>query len=97
MLEQETQVRGSVVIMDYEGLGRKQLLSLTPAFSMKLLTFIQDAMPFRLKEIHMVNNPFLFNAVWKIFKPLIREKLNKRVSVEVATHLTHTGKILREL
>ncbi|GJQ82465.1 hypothetical protein Trydic_g14456 [Trypoxylus dichotomus] len=79
ILEPETQVRGTVVIMDYKGLGMKQVAALSPSFSMKLLSFIQDAMPLRLKEIHMVNNPMIFSIVWKIFKPFIREKLNKRI------------------
>lgn len=80
MLEPETQVRGVVVIMDYTGMGMKQVTALGPAFGMKLLGFIQDAMPLRLKEVHMVFQPFVFNIVWKIFKPLIREKLAGRVS-----------------
>lgn len=83
VLEPETQVRGVVVIMDFKGLGMKQISALTPAFSMKLLAFIQDAMPLRLKEVHMVNQPFIFNVVWKVFKPFIREKLGSRVSFSI--------------
>ncbi|XP_066251257.1 alpha-tocopherol transfer protein-like [Euwallacea similis] len=79
LLEEATQVNGVVVIMDYDGLGMKQIKHLTPSFSMKLLGFIQDAMPLRLKEVHMVKEPLIFNLVWKIFKPFIREKLAKRI------------------
>lgn len=46
---------------------------------MKLLGFIQEAMPLRLKEVHMVKQPFVFNIVWSMFKPFIQEKLKKRV------------------
>lgn len=81
VLEPETQVRGVVVIMDYDGLGMKQVRALSPSFSMKLLSFIQDAMPLRLKEVHMVKQPFIFNMVWTIFKPFIKEKLKNRVSI----------------
>lgn len=80
LLEPETQINGVVVIMDFDGLSLKQVSALSPSFSMKLLGFIQDAMPLRLKEVHMVKQPFIFNMVWAIFKPLIREKLKKRVS-----------------
>lgn len=79
-VEPETQVRGVVVIMDFDGLGMKQVRGLSPTFSRRLLTFIQDAMPLRLKEVHMVNQPYLFNLVWSLFKPFVKEKLNKRVS-----------------
>ncbi|XP_044751648.1 retinaldehyde-binding protein 1 [Coccinella septempunctata] len=78
-LEQEGQVRGCVVIMDFDGLGMKQVAALNPVFSMKLLGFIQDAMPMRLKEVHMVKQPFIFKMVWKIFSPFIREKLKNRI------------------
>ncbi|CAG2063029.1 unnamed protein product [Timema podura] len=36
-------------------------------------------MPLRLKEVHMVNQPFIFNAVFQLFKPFIREKLKARM------------------
>lgn len=39
--------------MDYEGLSMKQVTGLTPSFCMRLLTFIQDAMPLRLKEVRI--------------------------------------------
>ncbi|XP_014599850.1 PREDICTED: alpha-tocopherol transfer protein-like [Polistes canadensis] len=79
MYEPETQVRGSVVLMDFDGLSMKQVMGLSPSFSMRLLNFIQDAIPLRLKEVHIVKQPFLFNMVWQMFKPFIREKLKKRM------------------
>lgn len=79
ILEPETQVNGVVVIMDFEGLSTKQVMALSPSFSLKLLSFIQEAMPLRLKEVHMVKQPFIFNLVWNIFKPFIKEKLKKRI------------------
>ncbi|KAL0274471.1 UNVERIFIED_CONTAM: hypothetical protein PYX00_006884 [Menopon gallinae] len=79
LVEPATQVNGVVVIMDFEGLGLKQIKELTPNFSLRLLSFIQDAMPLRLKEVHIVKQPRIFSMVWKIFKPLIKEKLDKRL------------------
>lgn len=79
ILEPETQIKGVVVIMDFEGLGMKQVRAFSPSFSFRLLSFIQEAMPLRLKEVHMVKQPFIFNMVWQIFKPFIKEKLGKRI------------------
>ncbi|KAK5646329.1 hypothetical protein RI129_004793 [Pyrocoelia pectoralis] len=79
VLEPETQVRGSVVVLDFDGLSTKQVMAFTPATSMRLLTFIQDAMPLRLKEVHIVKQPFIFNMIWTIFKPFIKEKLKGRL------------------
>lgn len=95
VLEPETQVRGVVVIMDFDGLSMKQVMALSPSFSMRLLGFIQDAMPLRLKEVHMVKQPFIFKMVWKIFSPFIREKLKSRVSFRAVTDInTFTGQVL---
>ncbi|KAF2904400.1 hypothetical protein ILUMI_01777 [Ignelater luminosus] len=79
VLEPETQVRGGVVILDFDGLSTKQVMALTPSVSMRLLSFIQEAMPLRLKEVHIVKQPFIFNMVWNIFKPFIKEKLKGRL------------------
>lgn len=79
VLEPETQVRGGVVVLDFEGLSTKQVMAFTPSISMRLLTFIQDAMPLRLKEVHIVKQPFIFNMIWTIFKPFIKEKLKGRL------------------
>jgi len=80
VVELESQVNGVVVIMDYDGMGMKQVKGLTPAFCMRLINFIQDAMPLRLKEVHIVKQPFVFNIVWQMIKPFLREKLKSRLT-----------------
>jgi hypothetical protein len=47
---------------------------------MKNAMCFQEAMPLRLKEVHFVNQPFLFNMVWQMFKPFVKDKLKKRVN-----------------
>lgn len=78
-LEKSTQINGSVVVMDFDGLSMKQVKALTPAYTKRLLTFIQDAMPLRLREVHFVKQPFIFNMVWQLFKPFVKEKLKNRM------------------
>ncbi len=65
--------------MDFEGLSLKQVKSMTVGATSRLLTFIQEAMPIRLKEVHFVKQPFIFNMVWALIKPFVKEKLKKRV------------------
>lgn len=78
-LEKSSQINGVVVIMDFEGLSLKQVKAMSPASTKRLLTFIQEAMPVRLKEVHFVKQPFIFNMVWQLFKPFVKEKLKQRV------------------
>lgn len=41
----------------------------------------QDGVPARVKGIHVVNQPVIFNVVFNFFKPFLREKLRSRVSL----------------
>ncbi|XP_071450543.1 clavesin-1-like [Hetaerina americana] len=79
VLEPESQVCGVIVILDFDGMGMKQVGAFSIAFSRRLLSFIQDAMPLRLKNIHIVKQPYVFNIVFNMFKPFIREKLKSRM------------------
>lgn len=78
MLEPQTQVKGLVVIMNLKDMGMKQVTAFSPSFAVRLMAFIQDAMALRLKELHMIHNPMVWNVAWKIIKPLQTEKTNKR-------------------
>jgi len=40
-VEEETQVRGAVIIIDFHGLSTKQVMALSPSFAMTLLLYIQ--------------------------------------------------------
>lgn len=80
MLEPTTQVAGAVVIFDMDGLSLQQTWQFTPPFAKRLVDLLQDAMPLRIKNLHIINQPYIFNMVFALFKPFLREKLKSRVS-----------------
>ncbi|XP_058058022.1 clavesin-1-like [Anopheles bellator] len=79
MLEPATQINGVVVIYDFKGMGMRHVTSMSAGGANRLLTFIQEASPLRVKGIHFINQPMIFNIAWKLFKPFVKEKLNKRM------------------
>lgn len=77
--ETESQVHGGVMIMDYHNMGWSQATAVTPSASRRQLTFLQDALAARLKEVHVIRQPMIFNVVWNLCKPFVREKLRNRM------------------
>ncbi|XP_058447583.1 alpha-tocopherol transfer protein-like [Malaya genurostris] len=78
-LEPITQINGVVVIYDFEGLGMKQVNGISVSATKRLLTFIQEAAPLRMKAVHFVKEPALFSMVWTLMKPFVKEKLKSRM------------------
>ncbi|KAK9878597.1 hypothetical protein WA026_022858 [Henosepilachna vigintioctopunctata] len=79
MLEQESQVCGAVVIFDMDGLSLSQTTKFTPAFAKRIVDWLQESVPLRIKNIHIVNQPYIFKMVFALFKPFLKEKLRNRI------------------
>ncbi|VVC38573.1 Cellular retinaldehyde binding/alpha-tocopherol transport,CRAL/TRIO, N-terminal domain,CRAL-TRIO lipid [Cinara cedri] len=79
ILEPRTQVSGTVLLVDFIGLTINHVWQFTPNFAKLTLDWIQYSMPARLKEVHIVNQPYIFNMVFAMFKPFMQEKLRNRL------------------
>ncbi|XP_055385811.1 alpha-tocopherol transfer protein-like isoform X2 [Condylostylus longicornis] len=79
LLESDTQINGGVVIFDMDGLSLSQTMQFTPPFAKRIVDWLQDSVPLRVKAIHIVNQPKIFNIVFALFKPFLREKLRSRI------------------
>ncbi|XP_075992609.1 alpha-tocopherol transfer protein-like isoform X2 [Anticarsia gemmatalis] len=79
MLEPETQICGAVVIFDMDGLSMQHVLQFTPSFANRIVDWLQEAIPLRIKGLYIINQPFIFDMVFKIFKPFLKEKLRSRI------------------
>lgn len=52
LVEEETQVRGAVIIIDFHGLSTKQVMALSPSFAMTLLLYIQVSATEKLRKLN---------------------------------------------
>ncbi|XP_054715642.1 clavesin-2-like [Uloborus diversus] len=77
-----TQINGFVAIWDFKDYSFQHFSnSCTPRLMWMLCSLMQDCLPGRFKVAYCVNCPPLADVVWKLFKPLIREKYRKRIMV----------------
>uniref|UniRef100_A0A1I8P6H3 CRAL-TRIO domain-containing protein n=1 Tax=Stomoxys calcitrans TaxID=35570 RepID=A0A1I8P6H3_STOCA len=77
--ETETQICGIAIILDMEGLSVRQSLLYTVGFLKCLVDYIQNGMGIRFKGYHLVNQPAITNALYKMAKPFMQAKTVSRI------------------
>lgn len=78
-LEPETQICGAQIIFDMDGLSLQQTWQFTPPFAKRIVDWLQDSIPLRIKGLQIINQPYIFNMVFALFKPFLRDKLKSRI------------------
>ncbi|XP_037024683.1 clavesin-1-like isoform X2 [Bradysia coprophila] len=78
-LEPSAQVLGGIGIFDLEGLTINHGLLITPSVASKIICLMVTCMPIRTDTIHIVNQGWAFDMVFKMFKPFLNEKMRSRI------------------
>ncbi|XP_037824239.1 alpha-tocopherol transfer protein-like [Lucilia sericata] len=78
-LEQETQINGVVYIVDLHDLSISQALQFTPYRMKRVLDYIQNNIPLRVKGLHVVNQPKIFEPIFATIKIFFNKKFNERI------------------
>ncbi|XP_054718518.1 alpha-tocopherol transfer protein-like [Uloborus diversus] len=74
-----TQINGIVALLDMKGLGFHHVRHFSPSHALKIVSLVQDAFPARFKAVHIVNEPALFDIILTVVKPLVSDKIKKRI------------------
>ncbi|ODN01780.1 Alpha-tocopherol transfer protein-like [Orchesella cincta] len=76
----DTQYNGITVILDFKGFGFSHARLIGPRRLQQIASLLQDSYPARFKEIHLLNHPSIFNMVFSLIKPFLKEKIRKRIN-----------------
>lgn len=80
-LEPIAQVMGGVGIFDLKGLTLSHILHLTPSVAQKMISLMVTSMPVRTSAIHVVNQNWVFNTAFQIFKPFLNARMRERIFI----------------
>lgn len=72
---------GLHIVFDFEGSSFAHLLRINPSISKKHLFYVQEALPVRLKDIHIINAPSWIDKALAIFKPFIKKELFDMINI----------------
>lgn len=76
---QSAQLRGVVLIIVADHMGPSKIKM---AFQKFVARAVQECMPFKVGQLFVVNQPWLFGSlIWPIIKVLLKEKIRRRISV----------------
>ncbi|XP_065358493.1 alpha-tocopherol transfer protein-like [Calliphora vicina] len=78
-LEQETQINGVVYLVDLQALSFAQALQHTPYRTKRILDYIQNNIPLRVKGFHIVNQPKIFEPIFSAIKLFFNSKFADRI------------------
>ncbi|KRT78510.1 CRAL-TRIO domain containing protein [Oryctes borbonicus] len=81
MIQEDDQciVGGLIIFNDVTGITLSHMTHMTPSLSKKSMTYWQNALPNRPKEMHFFNIPSFFDTVMNMIRPFMNEKMQKRV------------------
>ncbi|XP_006822515.1 clavesin-2-like [Saccoglossus kowalevskii] len=77
--DQEIQVHGFVIIIDWTAFTFKQAARLSPALMKLTIEGLQDCFPARYAGIHFVNQPWYVEAAFTICRPFLKQTTKEKI------------------
>ncbi|XP_075232032.1 alpha-tocopherol transfer protein-like [Lycorma delicatula] len=71
----EGTVPGYTILFDMKGVGLGHLMKIKISSLKKLLVYVQEGLPIRLKAIHVMNSTYLVSKIMMILKPFMKPEL----------------------
>lgn len=90
--DEEVQIYGITVIEDMRDFGLSLAMQMITV-GRQFLHVVQDAIPIRIKSLNMVNEALVFDAMYAVMAPFMKEKMKKRLQLHGANYTTLQEKV----
>jgi len=77
--EQKSQISGIVAIVDMEGFGWEHIMQLSVEYVRNVVSLVQNSFPIRFREIHIINESYMFDIIYALVKPFLSDKIKNRI------------------
>lgn len=95
--EEDTQVNGFVIIVDWTEFSFKQSSQLNPKLLKLIIEGLQDCFPARFSGIHFINQPWYVEAALTVMKPFLKDKTKEKIFMHGNNLTTLHSHIHREI
>ncbi|XP_071941250.1 clavesin-2-like [Antedon mediterranea] len=79
--DENVQVNGLVVILDFSGVHFKLASKVTPSLLKLTIEMFQDCFPCRLGALHIINQRWFVETAIKLCKPFLKDGIKKKIYV----------------
>lgn len=79
ILEQRAQILGGIAMFDLGNLSMQQAWYITPSMASKIVQIMVTSFPMKIQAIHIVNQSWVFDMAYNVFKPFLDEKMKARI------------------
>ncbi|XP_033126855.1 clavesin-2-like [Anneissia japonica] len=79
--DENVQVNGIVVIIDFSGVQFKLASKVTPSLLKLTIEMFQDCFPCRLGALHIINQRWFVDTAIKLCKPFLKDGIKKKIYV----------------
>ncbi|PSN38167.1 hypothetical protein C0J52_14555 [Blattella germanica] len=81
VLEQRAQILGGICLIDLEGISVQQAWHITPTLAKMTVELLVTSFPIRIHAIHFVNESWVFDMMFAIFKPFLDERMREKIYI----------------
>lgn len=79
LIEPRAQILGGICLFDLAGLSMQQAWYMTPNVAHKMVQIMVTSFPIRIHALHIVNQSYVFDIIFNIFKPFLNDSMKERI------------------